>query len=68
MWLSQEVFDWTPGYYAGKLVGDADRVSRPHEILAHAENILSKSESKFAIADSILALKRVISSRLRHLH
>jgi hypothetical protein len=68
IWLSQVVFGWTPTSYDARRPGDPNRVSRPHEILAHAENVLSKSESEFSIADSIFALKRAINIRLRHLN
>ncbi|HKX53478.1 MAG TPA: hypothetical protein VJM47_06715 [Nitrosospira sp.] len=66
IWLSPVVFDWEP-YPRATIPNDSYRVRRPHAILAHAEEILSKNESEFAIADSILGLKRAINSRLRHL-
>lgn len=66
-WLSRAVFDWAPNSPGAATLGDTERVRRPHAILAHAENVLSKSESEFSVADSILGLKRAINSRLQHL-
>ncbi|MBN9133161.1 MAG: hypothetical protein J0H48_07325 [Nitrosospira multiformis] len=66
IWLSPVVFDWEP-YPGATIPNDSHRVRRPHAILAHVEEVLSKNESEFSIADSILGLKRAINSRLRHL-
>ena len=66
-WLSKAVFEWSPRPMGAMILGDLERVRRPHAILAHAERMLSSSESEFFIADSISALKRAINSRLRHL-
>ncbi|HEX8873785.1 MAG TPA: hypothetical protein VF780_04100, partial [Nitrosospira sp.] len=66
-WLLPAVFDWFPESCGAVTISDPERVRRPHAILAHAENVLSKSESDFSVADSILGLRRAINSRLQHL-
>ncbi|MDW5444317.1 hypothetical protein [Polaromonas sp. SM01] len=65
-WISPAVLDWEPDVSSG-IRSDPERVRRPHAILSHSENVLSKSESEFSVADSILSLKRAINSRLQHL-
>jgi hypothetical protein len=44
-----------------------ERVVRPHDLLAHAERNLASVADEFARADAVLALKRAVNSRLKHL-
>ncbi|SFU31426.1 hypothetical protein SAMN05216350_101268 [Polaromonas sp. YR568] len=65
-WLSNKVLGWAPDNEGGSYT-DNERLRRPHEIFAHAENVLGTKDSEFAVADSIFALKRAINSRLQHI-
>ena len=65
-WLSPQVFDWEASVDSAKQV-DHSRFSRPHELLDHAEQRLASNHADLARADAILALKRAVNSRLKHI-
>lgn len=67
MWLSEEIFHWTPESGSGGRLGEPQRIIRPYEILAHARQLTQSAESTFSLADALSNLKRSVSARLQHI-
>jgi hypothetical protein len=66
MWLSPEVFAWTPWYSSGK-TEDVARWKRPYDLHAHAEKLVLAAASELSIADAVVNLRRAIGMRVQHL-
>jgi len=66
LWLDVEVLEWAPEFLSG-VPQERERLLRPHQVLEHANRLLSNQPSPFALADALSNLKRAVNNRLQHL-
>ena len=65
-WLSPSVFQWFASVESAQRV-DSLRYTRPYALLTHAERKLHGEPDEFSLADAVLAMKRSVNSRVKHL-